>query len=1229
MGKIRKTIITCLSVLLAVLCCVSAQNVFGKEKTKRLRVYAADETVAPLYSITVWHNYPASGENFVFTFHSGVDVAIYETFNATELYDAVKGKIRINGKTLEEINAETSGTVTVADIGQTHKLTLNVARSYLKWDGTDTFTMESGIYFPNGAKTDRTTSKIMYEGTIDENAYSQSGCKFKEYVIANGEIAPFRTFVLYHNSFNAGYDTLIAIFNNGNADVPVLVDGMSSSTLMEIVGDKIKINGVKISEITSGLSFLNIGSDAKIAMNVLQSANILKKDGTDVIEIEEGLVLPNGLTIDRGVKQVLYEYVGGEGSNSDSLFCDDIKVNFYGNGADGNMNGISVTYGTTVTLPKNAFGKTSWIFKGWSTEENGEVVYGDEAEIKFVIGEGITEVGELNLYAVWEAITYTVTYKSEDGSRVLGVVNVLSGNGAVYSGEKLVKDGTDEYYYRFEKWVTVAGGDEEADLGSVTEDKVVYAKFIKEQRTVAPLYSITVWHNYPASGENFVFTFHSGVDVAIYETFNATELYDAVKGKIRINGKTLEEINAETSGTVTVADIGQTHKLTLNVARSYLKWDGTDTFTMESGIYFPNGAKTDRTTSKIMYEGTIDENAYSQSGCKFKEYVIANGEIAPFRTFVLYHNSFNAGYDTLIAIFNNGNADVPVLVDGMSSSTLMEIVGDKIKINGVKISEITSGLSFLNIGSDAKIAMNVLQSANILKKDGTDVIEIEEGLVLPNGLTIDRGVKQLLYEYVGGEGSNSDSLFCDYIEKTGETVNVIGCGVFKNANDSGYDAIYFTFDNPVADKYTVMTTPYVMRNILINGRTLEEINEITGNVSIIWNPNEGKHQLLVFNKQNAVTSLNFDDKDRIKIKAGTLMLNGSVTENDYDVIIKKSDSGLIAVNVGALVNNYIVFDCVDKGDAIELSIWFELANPETAGAISTDKLSFKGQSVSAESVQWKVVGDETVLSITFNKTELATGDAIKILSEFRIAGDLQTTEEIELVYSEKYNFWIERQEGEFSGEKISITELNAPKVIADGSLMIELNFNKILTPMRDDSSYVRLQDYNLSISELIGGTKAGLTGYYYDKTIIGNLIFFDIPASTMENVFVNGKSLKEINNDYAVTVGMYEKQIYIVIAPNSENKLYANPDTVITVEIKSGVRSYMGGNTTEDEKFYYDYKNGKWSVTKPAIEEDPAPSGDKDKNNGCLLSIGYNAFGVCFMVVCAVAVIMLKKKRGK
>lgn len=113
--------------------------------------------------------------------------------------------------------------------------------------------------------------------------------------------------------------------------------------------------------------------------------------------------------------------------------------------ASGSMPDQTFTWGQEQALRSNAFQRNGYNFAGWATSASGNKVYNDGQKVK-----NLTETdGDIvNLYAVWNLITYTITYH-------LNGCNNDHGNPATYTvltqGITL-KDPTRDGDYVFDGW---------------------------------------------------------------------------------------------------------------------------------------------------------------------------------------------------------------------------------------------------------------------------------------------------------------------------------------------------------------------------------------------------------------------------------------------------------------------------------------------------------------------------------------------------------------------------------------------------------------------------------------------------------------------------------------------------------------------------------------------------------------------------------------------------------
>ncbi|MBQ2629948.1 MAG: InlB B-repeat-containing protein, partial [Kiritimatiellae bacterium] len=88
-------------------------------------------------------------------------------------------------------------------------------------------------------------------------------------------------------------------------------------------------------------------------------------------------------------------------------------VEFNANGGTGTMANEAFTYDVAKNLTANAFSRDGYTYQGWATTADGDAVYSD--------GETVSNLtaaanGTVNLYAVWTANPYTVTFNANGGT---------------------------------------------------------------------------------------------------------------------------------------------------------------------------------------------------------------------------------------------------------------------------------------------------------------------------------------------------------------------------------------------------------------------------------------------------------------------------------------------------------------------------------------------------------------------------------------------------------------------------------------------------------------------------------------------------------------------------------------------------------------------------------------------------------------------------------------------
>ena len=96
-----------------------------------------------------------------------------------------------------------------------------------------------------------------------------------------------------------------------------------------------------------------------------------------------------------------------------------VKANYVANtytvtfNNNGNTSTQTFTYDVAQGLTPNSITRPGYRFMGWSLSENGSVAYADGAS---VINLTSNKDGNVNLYAVWEIVSYTITYELDGGT---------------------------------------------------------------------------------------------------------------------------------------------------------------------------------------------------------------------------------------------------------------------------------------------------------------------------------------------------------------------------------------------------------------------------------------------------------------------------------------------------------------------------------------------------------------------------------------------------------------------------------------------------------------------------------------------------------------------------------------------------------------------------------------------------------------------------------------------
>ncbi len=121
------------------------------------------------------------------------------------------------------------------------------------------------------------------------------------------------------------------------------------------------------------------------------------------------------------------------------------KITYNANGGSGAPSQQTKWHGTNITLSSTKPTRTGYTFKGWATSASGSVAYAS--------GATYSTNATVTLYAVWQAITYKVTYNANGGSGAPGQQTKTYGKTLVLSTTKPTRTN-----YNFKGWATSVKG---------------------------------------------------------------------------------------------------------------------------------------------------------------------------------------------------------------------------------------------------------------------------------------------------------------------------------------------------------------------------------------------------------------------------------------------------------------------------------------------------------------------------------------------------------------------------------------------------------------------------------------------------------------------------------------------------------------------------------------------------------------------------------------------------
>ena len=215
------------------------------------------------------------------------------------------------------------------------------------------------------------------------------------------------------------------------------------------------------------------------------------------------------------------------------------RITFHANGGRGEMAEQIMQYETATAISDCGFARTGYTFAGWATQEGGAVVYTD--------GQTITPESDLDLWAVWTAKTYSVTFNANGGTGSMTAqtltfdtaanltTNTFTRHGYTFAGWALTETGV--VVYTDGQEITAIGEGDDVTLYAVWTIGTFSVTFhanggtgtMASQSGTAFAYITLNANTFTYEGKHFVGWATSASGEAVYEDEDSISLDDNVE----------------------------------------------------------------------------------------------------------------------------------------------------------------------------------------------------------------------------------------------------------------------------------------------------------------------------------------------------------------------------------------------------------------------------------------------------------------------------------------------------------------------------------------------------------------------------------------------------------------------------------------------------------------------------------------------------------------------------
>jgi len=335
--------------------------------------------------------------------------------------------------------------------------------------------------------------------------------------------------------------------------------------------------------------------------------------------------------------------------------------------------------GATFAAAANSFTAPSGKrFKEWNTASDG-------SGIAYAPGATVTmPAGNLTLYAIWEDVTYTVTYDANGGT---GVAPAESDKTAGATFAAAANSFTAPSGKRFKEWNTASDG-----------SGIAYAPGATVTMPAGSLTLYAVWKTIPISVDTF-----DGYMITTFAGFSEPS-------SVAVDG----------SGSIYVADSG-------NNAIRKINADGSSIVTLGSGFYWPRGVAVDGSGNIYV----------ADSGNRVIKKMNADGSDIV---------TLGSGFSNPVGIAVDGSGYIYVADSGNSTVKKMNADGSNIVTLGSGFN-VPCGVTVDGSGNIyvADYANSVVKKMNA---DGSNIVTLGSRFSGPNGVAVDGAGNIYVADYV-------------------------------------------------------------------------------------------------------------------------------------------------------------------------------------------------------------------------------------------------------------------------------------------------------------------------------------------------------------------------------------------------------------------------------------------------------------------------------------------------